>query len=79
MSAAFAGMPDRAAAAARTGYRPQYQSGLSCPACGWGAWYIGRSSAECARCATALPLAPRPASVAVTRYTDEQEGDACRA
>ena len=28
-----------------------------CPGCGRTHWYIGRSSAECAFCATALPLA----------------------
>lgn len=28
-----------------------------CPGCGRTHWYIGRTSAECAFCATALPLA----------------------
>jgi hypothetical protein len=28
-----------------------------CPACGRTHWHIGRSTAECAFCATALPLA----------------------
>lgn len=27
-----------------------------CPGCGRTHWYVGRSSAECAFCATALPL-----------------------
>ena len=29
-----------------------------CPGCGGAHWQVGRHSAECARCATALPLAP---------------------
>lgn len=28
-----------------------------CPGCGATSWYLGRISAECARCHTALPLA----------------------
>lgn len=28
-----------------------------CPGCGQSHWIVGRISAECARCATALPLA----------------------
>ena len=28
-----------------------------CPGCGQNQWYIGRVSAECSYCATALPLA----------------------
>lgn len=27
-----------------------------CPGCGGSAWHVGRHSAECARCATAIPL-----------------------
>jgi hypothetical protein len=27
-----------------------------CPACGHAAWLVGRTMAECARCATAIPL-----------------------
>ncbi|QPT09845.1 hypothetical protein [Sphingomonas paucimobilis] len=46
------------AAPALRGYRPLYQAGSICPACGSTSWHIGRQSAECARCATALPLAP---------------------
>lgn len=40
------------------GYRPLYQAGSICPSCGATNWHIGRQSAECARCATALPFAP---------------------
>ena len=27
-----------------------------CPSCGGSHWHVGRQSAECARCATAIPL-----------------------
>ncbi|UIJ46926.1 hypothetical protein LZK98_08280 [Sphingomonas cannabina] len=42
-----------------SGFRPLYQTGICCPACGTANWIIGRSSAECGRCGSALPLAPR--------------------
>jgi hypothetical protein len=42
--------------------RPLYRRGSHCPACQATAWIVGRSSAECARCATALPLAPEARS-----------------
>ncbi|AJP73150.1 hypothetical protein [Sphingomonas hengshuiensis] len=42
----------------RRGYRPLYRTGTLCPGCGKGHWIVGRQSAECVRCATALPLAP---------------------
>lgn len=42
----------------RSGYRPVYRSGETnhCPGCGRSQWVIGRATAECAWCATALPL-----------------------
>lgn len=40
------------------GYAPLYRSGTLCPGCGASHWTVGRFSAECAFCATALPLAP---------------------
>lgn len=40
------------------GYVPLYRAGTCCPGCGRSNWTIGRLSAECAFCATALPLAP---------------------
>lgn len=43
---------------ALSGYRPVHRSGDYCPGCGKGNWIVGRSSAECASCGTALPLAP---------------------
>jgi hypothetical protein len=40
------------------GYQPLYRLGEvnHCPGCGRTHWYIGRLSAECGFCATALPL-----------------------
>ncbi|MFZ5747161.1 MAG: hypothetical protein ACOY45_05825 [Pseudomonadota bacterium] len=40
------------------GYRVSYRPGTACPGCGGTAWHVGRHSAECAACSTALPLAP---------------------
>lgn len=41
------------------GYAISFRQGMDnvCPGCGGRHWYVGRASAECARCATALPLA----------------------
>lgn len=43
---------------ARHGYMPLYHSGEvnRCPGCFRSQWLIGRSSAECAFCGSALPL-----------------------
>ena len=38
-----------------------------CPGCGRTNWYVGRVSAECAFCATALPLASATARGAAAR------------
>lgn len=32
-----------------------------CPGCGRSQWIIGRTTAECAFCSTAIPLAEQPA------------------
>ena len=41
------------------GYQPLYHEGETnhCPACGRSHWYVGRLSAECGFCGTALALA----------------------
>ena len=41
------------------GYRVVYRQHETnrCPGCGRSHWYLGRSSAECGFCATALPFA----------------------
>jgi hypothetical protein len=43
---------------AARGYQLLYRTNEvnHCPACGRTHWYVGRLSAECAFCATALPL-----------------------
>ena len=43
---------------ARRGYHVSYREGEvnRCPGCGRSHWHIGRLSAECAFCGTALPL-----------------------
>jgi hypothetical protein len=54
---------------AHRGYRPVYRTGAHCPGCARAKWIVGRFSAECAACGTALPLAPAEASPAVgVRY-----------
>lgn len=44
----------------RRGLAVLYRPGEAnhCPGCGGRNWHVGRQTAECARCATALPLAP---------------------
>jgi len=41
------------------GYAPIYRTGTvnHCPGCGRSSWYVGRVSAECGFCGTAVPLA----------------------
>jgi len=43
---------------ARRGYHVAYREGEAnrCPGCGRSHWYVGRLSAECGFCGTALPL-----------------------
>ena len=43
---------------AERGYRVSYWANQvnHCPGCGRTHWYVGRVSAECAFCSTALPL-----------------------
>jgi len=36
-------------------YRPDEQN--RCPGCGGSNWYVGRSTAQCAFCDTAIPIA----------------------
>lgn len=40
------------------GYVIRHKPGCSCPGCGRSSWLIGRLSAECAFCGTAIPLGP---------------------
>jgi hypothetical protein len=43
----------------RTGFRPMFRLDdvNPCPGCGKSNWYVGRTTAECAFCGSALPLA----------------------
>lgn len=43
---------------AQSGYRILYHKDHTnhCPGCGQAQWIVGRSTAECAFCATAIPL-----------------------
>lgn len=34
----------------------RHQEPNHCPGCGRAAWHVGRSTAECANCGTAIPL-----------------------
>lgn len=47
-----------AAAMLERGFQPVYRAGETnrCPGCGRSHWLVGRSTAECAFCATALPI-----------------------
>jgi hypothetical protein len=44
-------------------FRPVYRPGETnrCPGCSATSWHVGRTSAECAMCFTAIPLASDPA------------------
>jgi hypothetical protein len=59
------------AAPATRGYAVLYRAAQLCPSCGRAHWLVGRQSAECALCGTALALAPREPDAA-----DEVAGQA---
>lgn len=48
----------RALATPRGWCVPLYRAGTVCPGCAKSQWSIGRATADCAFCHTALPLAP---------------------
>ena len=56
---------------AERGYTPIYREHAvnHCPGCGRTHWYVGRTSAECAFCATALPLQEGSARAASAIHT----------
>ena len=55
---------------AQRGYQPLYHGpGERCPGCDGKHWHIGRMSAECAMCGTALPLADVAAQPMQPRFT----------
>jgi hypothetical protein len=57
--------------ATRRGFMPLYHQDTvnHCPACGHKHWLIGRATAECAFCETALPLAMVAAQPMQPRFT----------
>ena len=64
---------DYAAMVGQRGYVVLYrrQSGAECPGCGGSNWTIGRTTAECAFCDLALPLAePVNPETCLTHHTE---------
>lgn len=61
-----------------TGYQLLYHNDIEnrCPGCGRSQWYIGRSTAECAFCETALPLALVASQPMEPRFTTHCSGTA---
>lgn len=59
--------PSFAASLAHRGHHIVYRANASnyCPGCGHSNWYIGRISAECGFCSTAVPLAEARVELAV--------------
>ena len=60
------------------GYHLAYRDGEInyCPGCGRTHWYIGRLSAECAFCGTALPIVQTPMHGAGTFRTSKGKSNA---
>jgi hypothetical protein len=60
--------PSFAAGLANRGHHIVYRANAAnhCPGCGRSQWYIGRVSAECGFCATAVPLAETSRQESVT-------------
>ena len=54
------------------GYQPMYHQDIvnHCPGCGKSQWYVGRFSAECAHCETALPLTIVSSQPMQPRFTE---------
>lgn len=54
------------------GYQPMYHLDIvnHCPGCGKSNWHVGRFSAECAYCETALPLAIVSSQPMQPRFTE---------
>ncbi|MDZ7588798.1 MAG: hypothetical protein U5J78_06575 [Parasphingorhabdus sp.] len=54
------------------GFMPLYHQDIvnRCPGCGKSHWHVGRMSAECAHCHTALPLAMVASQPMEPRFTE---------
>lgn len=65
---------------ANRGFQPLYHAGEPnrCPGCGGQHWHVGRMSAECATCATAIPLADVAAQPMEPRFVVHCSGTADR-
>lgn len=68
------------ATAEQRGYHVMFHSGQKniCPGCGYSHWYVGRMTAECAFCTTALPIKAATAcgpGVFRTRRKDQGEAE----
>ncbi len=63
--------PIAGALAMQRGYQPVYHLDIvnRCPCCGKSHWHVGRFSAECAHCETALPLATVSSQPMQPRFT----------
>ena len=75
-------MTSFARASGRTsGYVMLYHSGIvnHCPGCEGTHWLIGRTSAQCARCETALPLAQMIESTHRPLFVSRSSSTACHA
>jgi len=81
--------PSFAAGLAKRGHHIVYRANVSnhCPGCGRSQWYIGRVSAECGFCGTAVPLAeaswhdasPNVASAKTrSKLSDQRRSVRCR-
>ena len=59
------------------GYQPLYHEDVvnRCPGCGKSHWHVGRFSAECAYCETALPLAMVSSQPMQPRFTEHFRQD----
>jgi hypothetical protein len=71
------GQASGAADVGRRGYSVVYRDNEinHCPACGRTHWYIGRVSAQCGFCETALPLiAATSRGIGVLRQPSRREG-----
>lgn len=70
----FINQPDSALAEQgnQRGYQPLYHLDIvnRCPGCGKSSWHVGRFSAECAHCETALPLAMVASQPMQPRFTE---------
>lgn len=65
---------------ARRGFQPLYHAGEAnrCPGCGGQSWHVGRMSAECGRCHTAIPLADVAAQPMEPRFVVTRSATADR-